>query len=80
VSGMTCPNCGDKCWRESADVGVGIMYGPWGCPCGWSESEEHNQLDGPTSADGKRTDQWGWLYPTDSVTPGARDTRREDQP
>ncbi len=33
-----CPKCGADCWRESADVGVGIIYGPWGCPeCCWSE-------------------------------------------
>jgi hypothetical protein len=48
----TCPACGDGTWRESVDVGVGIIYGPFGC----------------------RTDQWGYLYPTDEAAPGARDS------
>jgi len=70
-----CPNCGDDCWRDEADVGVGIMYGPWGCPsCGWSEWAEYNQLNGPTSTGGYATDQWGGLYPTIPAAPGARDS------
>lgn len=69
---MTCPNCGNPdCYRESADVGVGIIYGPYGCPCGWSEDYYYDQLDGPTSQGGYRTDQWGWLYPTEPVSGGA---------
>lgn len=33
-----CPNCGsDDIDREEADVGVGVIYGPWGCRnCHWS--------------------------------------------
>ena len=63
----TCPSCGSQCHREEADVGIGIMHGPWGCPeCGWSESPEYDQLDGLTySEGGYRTDQYGWLYPTE---------------
>jgi predicted RNA-binding Zn-ribbon protein involved in translation (DUF1610 family) len=71
---FTCPNCGEHCWREEADVGIGIIFGPWGCPCGWSESHAYNQLDGPTATAGKRTDQWGMLYPAEDAPPGARDT------
>lgn len=55
---MACPNCGADCWREDADVGVGIIYGPWGCPdCGWSESELYSypQRQG--------FDQWGGYHP-----------------
>jgi len=34
----TCPNCGGGCCRDEVDVGVGIIYGPWGCwSCRWSE-------------------------------------------
>lgn len=58
-----CPNCGMECWRDSADVGVGIVYGPWGCMCGWSEWDEYNLLSGPKGADGYRFDQWGGATP-----------------
>jgi transcription elongation factor Elf1 len=42
-----CPECGStNCSRDEVDVGVGIMYGPWGCSsCGWSEYEP-NPEDG----------------------------------
>ena len=34
---MKCPKCGDDCERDSVDVGVGIIHGPYGCPsCAWS--------------------------------------------
>ena len=37
---MVCPECGEECERESVDVGVGYLFGPWGCMrCGWSEDE-----------------------------------------
>jgi ribosomal protein S27AE len=66
---MTCPNCGDECWREHADVGVGIIYGPWGCgSCGWSESDEYNLLiqdPGPDERGGY-IDQWGGYHPKGS--------------
>ena len=39
---MNCPECGSECGRDEADVGVGTMYGPYGCACGWSESSEYN--------------------------------------
>jgi hypothetical protein len=59
-----CPNCHEGAYRESVDVGVGIIYGPWGCPCGWSEDDKYNQLlNGPTHSEGGyRTDQFGYLY------------------
>lgn len=63
---MKCPACGsEECWREEVDVGVGIIHGPWGCPCGWSESDEYNQLTGRggVQPDGSYTDQYGSLYP-----------------
>lgn len=60
---MTCPNCGDNCSRDEADVGVGVIYGPWGCYCGWSESTTYDVTDGPKFQDGYRLDQWGCATP-----------------
>lgn len=60
---MNCPNCGQPCGRDEADVGVGIIYGPWGCPCGWSESERFNVSDGPKCENGYRVDSRGGLTP-----------------
>ncbi len=46
---QSCPKCGTDCYRDSADVGVGVIYGPWGCPgCAWSESSEYDRSDGRT--------------------------------
>lgn len=40
------------------------MYGPWGCPCGWSESEEYNLLKREKFTEqGYRLDQWGGATP-----------------
>lgn len=39
-----CPRCGDICDRDEVDVGVGIMYGPFGCHCGWSEWVRYDSL------------------------------------
>ena len=62
-----CPNCGDQCMRESVDVGVGIMYGPWGCMCGWSEDPRYNSLDGPSDEQQRHPDahvsSTGMIYP-----------------
>lgn len=59
-----CPNCGYECSREDCNVGVGILYGPWGCSCGWSEDIRYNQLTGPKVTDlGGVIDQWGMLTP-----------------
>ena len=42
-----CPNCGnDRLDQESVDVGVGIIYGPLYCPCGWSESPYYDSTKG----------------------------------
>lgn len=35
-----CPQCGGELERDEADVGVGVMYGPAGCPaCFWVEGD-----------------------------------------
>ena len=42
---MLCEKCGVECERDEVDVGVGIIYGPWGCPCGWSEDSRYNSTE-----------------------------------
>lgn len=63
-----CPNCGEEAWREEADVGVGIIYGPWGCSCGWSEDDKYNRLTGSGGVQpcGAYIDPQGMVYPKDS--------------
>lgn len=65
-----CPKCGcDELWRDEVDVGVGIIYGPWGCPdCGWSESEQYDLSEGrdPIDEKGGVTDQFGGYYPPEN--------------
>jgi hypothetical protein len=64
VDQQECPNCGCDCYRDSADVGVGIIYGPWGCQCGWSEDERYNLLGGPKTTEmGGVIDQYGGITP-----------------
>jgi len=53
---MDCPKCGEECCRDQVDVGVGIMYGPWGCMCGWSEYPEFDSSDGPSPAQKEAAD------------------------
>lgn len=75
-----CPRCGEtELWRESADVGVGIIYGPYGCPCcGWSENEEYDlQKGGGVQPDGSYIDPYGGLLPADN--PIAKMLAREAQ-
>ena len=61
---MACPNCGEECGRDSVDNGVAVLYGPWGCYCGWSESADYNVLTGPRLDEhGYQVDQWGGLTP-----------------
>jgi hypothetical protein len=60
---MICPRCGAACWRDEVDVGVGVMYGPWGCPCGWSENVRYDVTAGPKVEGGYRVDQRGGLTP-----------------
>jgi hypothetical protein len=61
---MKCPKCSDDCSRESVDVGVGVINGPFGCPsCGWSEFPEYDLSDGQSNktGDGFIKDQWGGI-------------------
>lgn len=66
---MKCPKCNEECWQDSADVGVGVIYGPWGCPgCGWSEGEEYDLSTGkdPVDEKGGAIDQYGGYHPPGS--------------
>lgn len=63
---MDCPKCGCECWRDEADVGVGVIYGPYGCPgCGWSEREEYDHSEGQAPAQAENpemyVDQFGGM-------------------
>lgn len=63
----TCPRCGSEVERDEVDVGVGYIYGPYGCMCGWSEDPEYDCSDGPNQASlrhGYHVDSMGNLYPT----------------
>jgi hypothetical protein len=66
---QTCPKCGDECCRDEVDIGVGTIYGPWGCPgCGWSSHPEYDHSGGktaPAQAENPEhyVDQWGGLTP-----------------
>ncbi len=49
---MFCPKCGTECYRDEVDVGVGTIFGPYGCPgCGWSEDSEYDLSDGRSPLD-----------------------------
>lgn len=65
-TGMNCQKCGTVCERDSVDIGVGVMHGPYGCPnCRWSEAEEFDLSDGRDAHDehGGTIDQYGGYYP-----------------
>lgn len=70
-AGQVCPNCGCGCSRDEADIGVGIMYGPWGCPCGWSEDPCYDVRGGARVERGHAIDQWGGLIPAPDTAEGA---------
>ncbi len=53
---MNCPICGDNCMRDEVDIGVGTIYGPFGCQCGWSESAEYDRSNGESPANIAETD------------------------
>jgi hypothetical protein len=62
---MNCPICGTpKLKRDSIDNGIGVQYGPYGCPCGWSEDEKYDIRNGPKfTTCNYRLDQWGGATP-----------------
>lgn len=62
---MNCPKCETECERDEVDVGVGIVYGPWGCAsCYWSENPKYDFSDGRSNVTEEGTwDQFGGLWP-----------------
>lgn len=62
---MKCEKCQSECHRDSVDVGVGVIHGPYGCPeCGWSQDPEYDVSDGPKLHEsGWAKDQYGGLNP-----------------
>ena len=67
-----CPKCGEECSRDSVDVGVGVIYGPWGCICGWSSDPHYDASNGPSPAqlvagDGKWVDSRGGVHSVDRI-------------
>jgi hypothetical protein len=41
------PHCGEPCDRDHVDVGIGVIYGPWGCAnCGWSSDPTYDSRRG----------------------------------
>jgi len=56
VKKMDCPKCGYDCYRDEVDVGVGIMYGPYGCMCGWSEDPRYDSSEGESDEQKKHPD------------------------
>jgi hypothetical protein len=64
-----CLKCSADCYRDSVDIGVGVMFGPWGCPnCGWSENEKYDLSSGksPLDKEGGAIDQYGGYHPPKS--------------
>jgi hypothetical protein len=55
---MKCDNCGEECWRDEVDIGVGYQNGPWRCDnCGWYEGCEADAAidnDGETVEEGDK--------------------------
>lgn len=69
---MICEACGEDCYRESVDVGVGVLHGPFGCPrCGWSEDPDYDSSEGgycPASIrSGYHCGPTGMLDPTQPI-------------
>jgi hypothetical protein len=58
-----CPKCNTRCDRDEVDVGVGVIFGPYGCPnCDWSEDPRYDLSNGQDSQrDGGTVDcRGGW--------------------
>ena len=59
---MICPECQNECERDQVDNGVAILFGPWGCRCGWSEDERYDLRKIKQPYNG-RIDQFGGFTP-----------------
>jgi hypothetical protein len=69
-----CPKCGSPCGRDEVHNGVAMLYGPYGCGCGWSEDDAYDLTNGrnPMDARGGFTDQYGNYHPPGSAGAIAR--------
>lgn len=47
-----CPLCQSECARDEVHNGVTMLYGPYGCDCGWSEDARYNLHEVAQPADG----------------------------
>ncbi len=66
---MNCPRCGGLCHRDSVDIGVGVVHGPYGCEeCAWSEDPAYDLSGGkdPVDEKGGAIDQYGGYHPPGS--------------
>jgi hypothetical protein len=62
----TCPRCGEEMGRDEADIGIGIIYGPWGCgACGYSEHEAASKV-----IDGRYHDIYGGAHSVERIVEG----------
>ncbi len=69
---MKCPKCGEDCWRDAVDVGVCLIYGPWGCGnCFWSDDKRYDRSEGPSPAQKEHpdyyVDQFGSMTPVRAI-------------
>ena len=55
---QACPKCDEPCERDDVDVGVGIIYGPWGCGCGWSSDPAYDRSEGPSPEQRRLGPEW----------------------
>ena len=64
-----CPHCGSSCGRDEADVGVGVIHGPWGCGnCGWSEDPAYDSRGGlRMDGDDRVRDPFGGIQHVDRI-------------
>jgi len=63
---MKCDKCNAECHRDDVDIGVGVIYGPYGCPeCGWSQDPEYDCSEGRSiiHESGWTKNQYGGLNP-----------------
>ena len=77
MESFNCEKCNTRCMRESVDVGVGTIYGPWGCPkCGWSENPEYDISKGRKyTTNDYMLDQYGVAYPPSNKAYIPRDAK-----
>ena len=61
---MKCPKCNSDCDRDEVDNGVGMQYGPWGCPnCGWSSDPAYDMSNDEADTEEGTYDQFGGFTP-----------------